>query len=277
MSNFVQNSKSGRKQLSLDIFKIIKILFHLDEKKEEFFCCKYHSEYFIGEKKIMEPELNVRLNPIKELLKHLFNEFMEFTKDKNDISIEAGNSLFQIITMLTVDISPCLQKMIINLFTECLEINYELYIDNLDQDQELLNILLFVFKNSIFDITEDALNLIFIILKNSLNLSFFPFEKTYQFLINNSLPYFLFQDEEIIKNIISQDKKLDSEFHNDEDKSKEKEEYNQKDNNDDKIKTKIKEGERSSTEKNKDKGDTISKSEENNEDSKDKFNTIKIH
>ena len=277
MSNFVQNSKSGRKQLSLDIFKIIKILFHLDEKKDEFFCCKYHSEYFIGEKKIMEPELNVRLNPIKELLKHLFNEFMEFTKDKNDISIEAGNSLFQIITMLTVDISPCLQKMIINLFTECLEINYELYIDNLDQDQELLNILLFVFKNSIFDIKEDALNLIFIILKNSLNLSFFPFEKTYQFLINNSLPYFLFQDEEIIKNIISEDKKLDSEFHNDEDKSNEKEEYNQKDNNDDKIKTKIKEGERSSTEKNKDKGDTISKSEENNEDSKDKFNTIKIH
>lgn len=58
----------------------------------------------------MEPELHVRLNPIKELLTHLFKEYKKYSMEPNHFAKEAGRSLFQIITLLTIDISPCLQK-----------------------------------------------------------------------------------------------------------------------------------------------------------------------
>ena len=112
MSHFIQNTKTGRKKhLSLDIFKIIKILLHLDEKKNQLFCCKNHADFFIENKGIMEPELYVRLNPIKELLTHLFKEYKKYCMDQKDLAKEEGKELFQIITMLTIDISPCLQKI----------------------------------------------------------------------------------------------------------------------------------------------------------------------
>ena len=204
MSHFIQNIKQERKKaLSLDIFKIIKIILHLDEKKNKLFCCKKHEDFFIKKNGIMEPELYLRLCPIKELLKHLFKEYKRYVIEKKSDAIEEGKSLFKIVTMLASDISPCLQKMIIQLISECLEEDFELYMNGLDQENEMLNIILFVFKNSILDIKGDALNLIFLIIKNNkFDISKIP-EDPFQFITNNILPYFLLQDEEIIKNTIS--------------------------------------------------------------------------
>ena len=203
MSHFLQHIKLGKKKhLSIDIFKIIKILLHLDKNKNIVFCCKNHADYFIENKRIMEPELHVRLSPIKELLKHLFQEYKKYVRENNELRNEAGSSLFKIFTMLVSDISPCLQKMILQLFYESLEINFDLYIDDLDQNDEILNICLFAFKNSIFDVKEDALNLIFLILKQKPTNS--SLEEIYQFINNSILPYFLYQDEEIIKNTVEE-------------------------------------------------------------------------
>ena len=204
MSHFIQNIKQERKKtLSLDIFKIIKIILHLDEKKNKLYCCKKHEDFFIKKNGVMEPELYLRLFPIKELLKHLFKEYKRYVIEKKSDAKEEGKSLFKIVTMLASDISPCLQKMIIHLISECLEEDFELYMNGLDQENEILNIILFVFKNSILDIKEDALNLIFLILKNNkFDISKIP-EDPFQFIYNNILPYFLFQDEEIIKSTIS--------------------------------------------------------------------------
>ena len=215
MSHFIQNVKIGRRNsLSLDIFKIIKILLHLDEKKNQLFCCKNHADYFIENKGIMEPELFIRLSPIKELLKHIFKEYRKYVIDNKDL----GRSLFKIFTMLASDISPCLQKMILQLFLENLEKNFDLYIENLDQDDEILNISLFIFKNSICDVKEDVLNLIFLILKYKTNNS--SITEIYQFIINYILPYFLFQNEDIIQNI-EQDKKIMENIEKKEDKKEE--------------------------------------------------------
>ena len=198
MSHFIQGIKSEtKKNLSLDIFKIIKILLHLDSKKHELFCCKAHSEYFLENKGIMEPELNIRLAPLKELLTHLFKEFKKCCMDKDNAGDEAGKSLFRIVTLLVSDISPCLQKMIIELLLESFEKNLDMYIENFDRGEEFLYICLFVYKNSFLDIKEYALKLIFLLLKNNrFNNSE---EETFQFITNITLPYFLFQDEEIIK------------------------------------------------------------------------------
>ena len=207
MSHFFQRIKPERKKaLSLDIFKIIKILLHLDEKKNKLFCCKAHADFFIENKGIMEPELQVRLSPIKELLKFLFNGFKKNSIDKQDLAKDLGRSLFKIVTMLASDISPCLQKMIIELLLESFEVNFQMYIDFFDQNEELLYICFFAYKNSILDVKEGALKLIFLILKNNrFNASE---EETFQFITNNILPYFLFQDEEIINNTFTSQNEL---------------------------------------------------------------------
>ena len=198
MSHFIQGTKSETKNnLSLDIFKIIKILLHLDSKKNELFCCKAHSEYFLENKGIMEPELNIRLAPLKELITHLFKEFKKCCIDSPNIGNEAGKSLFRIVTLLVSDISPCLQKMIIEILLESFDDYFNKFIENFDRGEEFLYICLFVYKNSILDIKEGALKLIFLLLKNNrFNNSE---EETFQFISNITLPYFLFQDEEIIK------------------------------------------------------------------------------
>ena len=232
MSHFIQNIKSERKKsLSLDIFKIMKILLHLDNKKYKLFCCKKHAEYFIKNNEILEPELYIRLNPLKELLKHLFKEYKNYCIGNNTAAEEAGKSLFKIVTMLASDISPCLQKMIIVLFTECLEKNFDLYIDNFDQQNEILNICLFVFKNSIFDVKEDVLNLIFLILKSEKYNSSSSIKQIFQFITSNVLPYFLLQDEEIIQASISNKNEEKSE------KEKDNENMKQEDNNQENINT----------------------------------------
>ena len=207
MSHFFQRIKPERKKaLSLDIFKIIKILLNLDEKKNQLFCCKAHADFFIENKGIMEPELNARLSPIKELLKFLFNGFKKNSIDKQDLAKDLGRSLFRIVTMLASDISPCLQKMIIELLLESFEVNFGMYIDFFDQNTELLYICFFVYKNSILDVKVGALKLIFLILKNNrFNASQ---EETFQFITNNILPYFLFQDEEIINNTCTSQNEL---------------------------------------------------------------------
>ena len=199
ITNVIKNIDPDKKALNVDIITIIKIILHLDENKNTFFCCKKHSEYFTENYGIMEPELNIRLQPIEELLQHLFDEFKEKVKNK-DPTIKSSN-LYKLFTLLTYDISPCIQKMIIKLFSSVLEHNYKNYCDILDKDEQLLNISLFVLKNSIFDIKEDILNLIFIILKNGNSNQ--DYKQKSIFISNYVLPFYLFVDNELIQ-IISE-------------------------------------------------------------------------
>ena len=111
----------------------------------------------------MSPELNIRLQPIEELLSHLFTELIEQVFNKDPSAKETGSNLGKLFTLLTYDISPCIQKMIIKLFSSFLSEYFSNCFGLLDKDEQILNISLFILKTSIFDIKEDILTLIFII------------------------------------------------------------------------------------------------------------------
>ena len=193
----------GKNALNLDTIKIIKILLHLDENKNKLFCCKEHSEYFTENFGIMNPELCKRLEPIEELLNHLFREYKDKVNNNNYIENNTGNNLYKLFALLTYNISPCIQKMIIRLFSSFLEKNYDRCFNELDKEEQILNISLFVYKTSIFEIKQDILNLIFIILKNESKNTNKDISSTnehkFNFISNHILPFFLFEDKELLQ------------------------------------------------------------------------------
>ena len=121
ISHVIESIDPDKKTLSIDIIKIIKILLHLDQDRHKLFCCKEHSEYFTENFGIMNPELYLRLQPIEQLLHHLFREFEEKVRCNDPISNEIANNLYKLFTLVTYDVSPCIQKMIIRLFSAFLD------------------------------------------------------------------------------------------------------------------------------------------------------------
>jgi hypothetical protein len=75
-------------------------------------CCEEHmnmfKDEFIGNKKVMNPTMNNRLSNIKNII---------------DLIIEAQdpNNIFSLFKLLTLDLSPCLTKFILNIFIKVLE------------------------------------------------------------------------------------------------------------------------------------------------------------
>lgn len=165
ISHVIESIDPDKKTLSIDIIKIIKILLHLDQDRHTIFCCKEHSEYFTENFGIMNPELYLRLQPIEQLLHHLFREFEEKVRCNDPVSNEIANNLFKLFTLVTYDVSPCIQKMIIRLFSSFLDKHFDNYFQKLNKEEQIMNICLFILKSSVCDIKKDILNLIFIILK----------------------------------------------------------------------------------------------------------------
>ena len=196
ITNLIENM-SDKRGLKTDIIKLVRILLRIDHDKYKLFCCKEHSEYFNEECGIMNPELSTRLKPFEDLIRLLFMEFkMKITGNKL-YEIDENNNISKIFALLTYDISPCLQKMILTLFSEFIDNNYHICFKSLDQkEKKIFNILLFVLKTSILDVRLEALKLIFILLKN--NPSKMD-DKRYTFISNNILPFYLFQDQELIE------------------------------------------------------------------------------
>jgi hypothetical protein len=203
ISHVIESIDPDKKTLSIDIIKIIKILLHLDQDRHTIFCCKEHSEYFTENFGIMNPELYLRLQPIEQLLHHLFREFEEKVRCSDPVSNEIANNLFKLFTLVTYDVSPCIQKMIIRLFSSFLDKHFDNYFQKLNKEEQIMNICLFILKSSVCDIKKDILNLIFIILKYE-NLSkkkdlAKKNEHKSNFIVSNVLPFFLFEDKELLQ------------------------------------------------------------------------------
>ena len=150
-----------------DIMNLINIMLTYDEDRYNKFCCKFHSEYFNIEYDIYNPELNEILKPIDEIISKLFEIFIREAGKSEGKQCESGKMLFKLFEMLTLDISPCLQKMIIKHFLNFLKNHLGKYYPFLDTNNRMFDIILFLFKTSIFDIKIDSLNLI--LLMNKLN------------------------------------------------------------------------------------------------------------
>ena len=201
ISNEIEKIKNDKKKITIDIVYIIKIILRLDENKTKLFCCKNHSEYFTENLGIMEPELTLRLKPIEDLLIKLVKDFKEKVINRDSNVKKAGQNLYNLYRLLTYDISPCVQKMIINIFSLFCDDNFLKYYNELDQETKILNISLFVFKNSIFDVKQYILDFIFIILKNKVIKEANKEQLTdiEHIISKNILPFFLFVDKELLE------------------------------------------------------------------------------
>ena len=144
----------------IDIMLLINIILTYDEDKYNKFCCKSHSEYFNIPSEIYEPELKEILKPVEEVISKLFEIFIREASQSKGRENENGKMLFKLFEMLTLDISPCIQKIIIKYFLNYLKNHYGKYYSFLDTNNRMFDITLFIFKTSIFDIKIDALNLI---------------------------------------------------------------------------------------------------------------------
>ena len=152
---------SQRQEFKIDIMLIINIILHYDEERYNKFCCKHHSDYFNESCDVLSPELKIILKPIEEIIIKLFAKFIEEARLCLNKECETGPQLFKIFELLTIDISPCLQKIIINQFFNYMKNHFGKYFAFLDIKHQMLDITLFIFKTSIFDVKIDALNLLF--------------------------------------------------------------------------------------------------------------------
>ena len=222
------NDKTRANEIS--IIKTINILLHYDSFKKNKYCCKEHSKYFnnINDNDITQPDVNTLIEPVINLIKELINLFINNYKNINtNLNASSNNNtnkpklsdynLDKYIELLTFDISPCLQKAIINLFFDLKNKTKEL--NHLNKSAKIFSTLLFLLKTTIFnDIRLLIYDFIFVFIndknletnfdsnintnnKNN-NINNSNNQNIILYVENNILPFYLFLDEKE-KNIIT--------------------------------------------------------------------------
>ena len=212
----INETSKTRFLINIDIVKIIKILLYYDSQRYNKYCCKEHAEYFLGgkEKEIMSPELKELILPVINLLKELFKRLsLQFKHLNKDIkSLINSNrqindyNLDKLFSLLTFDISPCLQKTILTLFYDLKSKPNELY--QINKNGKFLYILLFLLKTTVFnDIKSLAFDFTLLLFNenitnpnnfNNLNVKNSNINTNInirQYLECNLLPYYLLIDE----------------------------------------------------------------------------------
>ena len=157
---FLARESIENKIIDVDMSTIINILLYHEKDKYTHFCCKKHAAYFKKESQIMEPELNIYLKPLINIIKLVINQFVLDANNIgiNDPNFKARNQLLQLFELLTFDITPCLQTSILKLFFELIQKNDEKYYHYLNINNDINIITLFVYKTSVFDVKELAFN-----------------------------------------------------------------------------------------------------------------------
>ena len=199
--------------VNIDIMKIANIMLYYDKEHLNKFCCKAHSEFFNGsnkEKKIMKPELSELFQKFEYILKLIGKKFHEecTKKNKTQYMVKTQNDMISLFEVLTLGVSPCLQKSIIKIFIEFFNENYSYANFYTNILNNIFDISLFVLKSSIFDNKIDIVNFINLLLSIKKALTSKNKEKDllpsikinglYQiFMTNNIIPFYLISKEEM--------------------------------------------------------------------------------
>ena len=218
--NEIKNSliKDKSKADEISIIKCINLLLYYDSHQNNKYCCKIHAQYFKNDTndtiEISQPELNQIIEPLISIFIELFNLYVSNCKNQaknnnnNNTQKISDYNLDKIFDLLTFDISPCLQKAILNLFFALKENIKELNI--LNKNGKIFSILLFLLKTTIYnDIRLLVYDLIFIFMNNkNFNTNFETTNNTKnmnskdnnsfnisQYIESNILPFFLFLEE----------------------------------------------------------------------------------
>ena len=170
--DLINVSSKSELLIEINIITMINILLYYDSKKYNKYCCKKHADYFKDgeEKGVISPELNELIGPVIDLIKEIIERYLiQFKKSIQQIKDYNLSTLFD---LLAFDISPCLQKAILNLFYNLKGKTKEL--SHLNKNYKFLLILLFLLKTSLFDdIKSVAYDFIMLLFNdnNSLNIN----------------------------------------------------------------------------------------------------------
>ena len=145
----------------LDVSKICSFLRFYDNQKYTEYCCQEHADLFNEENnevKIMSPPLQIKISSLLSLIQYILK------KEKDESNIE-------LLKMLSLDLSPCLQKAIIMLYVNHFSdttIPVQDRIFTLTQllNQKNLEVCLYVLSSSLLDVRCKLIILIKILLQD---------------------------------------------------------------------------------------------------------------
>ena len=194
-----------------DLFNIRKICLFLrlyDEKRYNEYCCKKHADLFRADEEdydmgIMEPEMDVRLDELFKIIQIYIDKLCDDEQTAN---------LFQ---LLSLDLSPCLQKKIIGIYinyfeNKKIELNIKLKAFDFLTKNNFIELLEYTFSVSFLDIRVDILSLFKIIFeKKELKIKLQKYLETgsndmnnfYLFISENLLPEQLYVEVDENKSI----------------------------------------------------------------------------
>ena len=149
----------------INISRICQILRIYDAKRNEQFCCSFHANLIMKENEKRKKELNGNIMIMKPKMEKKVENFFNVvqlyidklinikTKENNNI-INSGKKITNLYQLLCLDLSPCLQKKIIQVY-----INHFNYPDeNISKDDKLES-LKNLFRNDFIEITEYILSI----------------------------------------------------------------------------------------------------------------------
>ena len=158
---FCESDKS-QIETFLNMNRLCIILRFYDKNKYTQMCCEKHlnvfKDQFIGSKKIMNPPMNKKLSYLKDIMDLIIVE----QEPKNAVNL---------FKLLTLDLSPCLTKFIINIFISALKrVFKDSNVWSLRLIKELFNsklevIIINTFIHTLPEIRLDIIKLLYIIYK----------------------------------------------------------------------------------------------------------------
>ena len=160
--------------------KFSKILRFYDRKRYEGYCCEYHKNLFskkveiqtknkdknkneINASNIIESDTNKKLLPILNIIKLYFNKFNIDKRTQNLTNLNNNNNSYKeknyyekmnLYQLLSLDLSPCTQKFIIQVYTEHFQIKDSIVPRNVKKST-LINLL----EHDFIEITEFAMSI----------------------------------------------------------------------------------------------------------------------
>ena len=107
---YILTKDMNKIKISLNTPKVCLFIRYYDEERYSKFCCKKHASILnieineANKRIIMEPELNLRIKKLFEIIKYYIDKSSE------------DNNLKDIFKLITLDLSPCVQNKIIELY-----------------------------------------------------------------------------------------------------------------------------------------------------------------
>ena len=161
----VLNSDSTKLENYINILRIFHLISFYDKKRKEQFCCSFHANLilkeneirkieFNGDIKIMKPKMEKKVESLFNIIQLYIDKLIDIKRNENDNKNNSGNKINNLYQVLCLDLSPCIQKKIIQVY-----INHFNNPDEKISKDDKLETLKNLFRNDFIEITEYVLSI----------------------------------------------------------------------------------------------------------------------